>query len=193
MWAWKAYTPLKAQPDELKFQLLDESERQTGSIAYASYRATKGELSSPWGQARIAYGKGLMSGPIVTLNDKQFISMGIHPLKKKIELTFADGRMIVFGLRKGSKNDIEFLDDKGFIGLYEEKGALPDGASSMPQLTKDEVEMLQKDQRPRSIETRKFTQVRLKTSGELPVSLEEIKIALMIVTSWVMLADEIPV
>ncbi len=192
IWAWKAYTPKNAQPHELKFELLDGAEKPIGALSYTKYEITKGDLSTPWGPARIAYGKSLMSGPIVTLNDSEFVKMEVHPLKKKIELVFPSGTMMVLSAKKGKKNDLEFLDDKGFLGIYEEKGTLPETFATEPRLSKDEIRMLPKDQRPRSMETREYTQVRLKTSGELPVRLEEVKIALMILTSWVKLLDEVP-
>lgn len=191
-WGWSHYTPFKAQPQELEFGLLDDAERQTGSITYTQYKMTKGELNTPWGRARIAYGKSWTSGPIVTLNDREYVRMKVHPLKKTVELTFRNGTVMVFSASKGWKNDLEYIDDKGFVGIYEEKGQVPDGPPTEPRLTKDEIKMLPKDQRPRSIEAKEYTQFRLKTSGSLPIALEEVKVSLMILTSWVILMDEVP-
>jgi len=194
-WAWARYTPAKALPHELTFDLLDSNEKKIGVLAYTEINMgprnfRKGtELTTPWGKARITFGESLTSGPDISLNDRHLASLKAYLLKKKFELVFPDHTMILTPT-KWSKNDLEYFGDRGYLGVYEEKGVLPEGITTFRELNKDEIRTLPKDQRPRSIESRDFVQYRVKVSGDLPVKLDDVVAALMIYASFSCIMDE---
>ncbi len=192
MWPWSGFTPIKAQPEELRFDLLDESEKVTGTITYTKYAITSGELSTPWGLARIGYGKSMLSGPTLFLRDREFVRMKPRPLKKFVEFAFSNGPTLNFYTKRRSENDLEYIDARGFFGLREEKGMLPEGQRIPVLPTRQEIMMLPKDQRPRSVETREYKQLRFTTSGELPVKLEDLTTAMVLLASWTILFGEVP-
>jgi len=193
MWAWSAYNPSKALPQELRFDLLDKDVRNIGTLAYTKVNFFKGsELSTPWGPAKLAF-ETWKGGLKISLNERELVKLDSHLFSKRMKLIFSTGAMMVFVPRKGFKNDLEFYGDNGYVGIFEEKGVLQEGfLGSQPQLTKDEIKVLPKDQRPKSIETREYRQFRLKASGELPVRLEEATAAMMIFASFGCLVEEIP-
>jgi hypothetical protein len=190
-WAWNVYNPTKALPEELRFDLLDGHGRNIGQITYTKITLLKGsEMTTPWGAARIDVG---MKGTRVFLGDRELAQFGGHLLKKEMELVFPSGQRMPFTPKKGYKNDIEYSDGKGFIGVYEEKGTLPEGDPGMkPQMTKEDVKMLPKDQRPHSIETRDYVQYSIKSWGTMPVKKEDLIAALAIFASFGCIVGEIP-
>ena len=191
---WNHYNPSKALPEELTFELLDGNEKKIGSLVYNKVNFLKGsELTTPWGKVEIAFKRSWKNGPTISLNERELVKFDVHMLKKNAVLTFSNNVTMIFVPRKGFKNDLEFFGDQGYFGIFQEKGELPESMPSKePQLTKDEIKMLPKDQRPRSIVGRKYTQFRIKSSGVLPVKLEDVVAALVIFASFGCLVDEIP-
>lgn len=194
VWTWSAYDPMKASPDELKFNLLDENERSIGQLAFtkfASLRTKENLLTTPWGEGRIESVKG---GVSVTLSGREVATMKAGLFKKGMEIIFSNGVDMAFHQIKGQKNDIEYSDGKGSIAIFEEKGCLPEGRhGSGLQLTKDEIKMLPKDQRPRSVETRDYVQYRIVTTGIVPAKQEDLEAVLSVLTSFGCVMGEIPI
>jgi hypothetical protein len=193
MWAWSAYNPSTVLPEEVKFDLLDKNERSIGTLVYTKFKFFKeAELSTPWGPARLAF-ETLKGGLRIFLNEKELAMLDNHLSKGRAELTFSTGPKMVIVAEGGAKNNLELHDDRGSIGVFEEKGVLPKGIpGGRPQFTRDEAKMLPRDQRPKSIETREYRQFRLSTSGVLPVRLEDAVAAMMILVSYACLIEESP-
>jgi len=192
IWAWNVYDPTKASSDELKFTLLDENERSIGQLAFtkfATIRAKETLLNTPWGEGRIESVKG---GVRLVLSGRELATVKVGLFRKELELMFPNSVGMVFRPIKGHKNDIEYSDGKGSVAVFEEKGSLPEGKPSPgPQMTKDEIKMLPKDQRPRSIETRDYVQYRIVTTGIISAKQEDIVAALSIFASLGCIAGEI--
>jgi len=190
-WAWNVYNPTKALPEELRFDLHDEHGWNIGQITYTKITLLKGsEMTTPWGGARIDVGRG---GTGISLGGKELVQLTGHFFKKEVELVFPSGQKMPFTPRKGYKNDIECSDGKGFIGVYEETGTLPEGDPGMKtQMTKEDVKMLPKDQRPRSIETRDYVQYSIKSWGTIPAKKEDLIAALAIFASFGCIVGETP-
>lgn len=191
---WNEYNPSKALPEELRFDLLDENERQTGQLVCNNYSILKGvEFSTPWGPAIVNFSKG---GFQLSLGGKELahiVEKGMV-LKKGLELAFLNGVKMGFKPRKGFPNDVEFSDGVGSVGIFEESGVLPAGHPGLRvQMTKEEIKRLPRRERPRSIESRDYVQFRVMTWGKLPVDQEQVVAALIIFACFGRLIDEVSV
>ncbi len=195
IFTWSAYSPTKARPEELKFELLDGNERRIGEFAYTTFNfklmaPINVAIMTPWGEAAIDYHE---STPRISLNGRELASIGSSLLKRGFDLTFPGGRTLKFSHLKGGRNDIQYSDGSGRIDGIEENGVIPEGMTGRSlQLTPEEIKALPKADRPRSIETREYKQFRISTSGTFPVNEEEIVRALAIFASFGMLMEEIP-
>jgi len=185
------YDRTKAGPDELKFSLLDENEKSIGRLTFtkfATIRAKETLLNTPWGECSIESVKG---GVRLVTGGRELATIKMGLFKKEMEIVFPNSGGMVFHPIKGNKNDIEFSDGKGSVAVFEEKGSLPEGTPGpRPHLTKDEIKMLPKDQRPRSIETRDYVQYRIVTTGIVPVKQEDLEAALAVFASYGCIAGE---
>lgn len=194
IWAWSAYNPTKAQPSELKFDLLDGSQKRIGEIAYTSFQLKlmsplKVSMTTPWGEASVDY-KG--TKPRIFLNGREVAVLGGSLFKKGFDLILPNERTLKFSHLNSGKNDVQYSEESGQITGTEESGTLPEGMSGHSiQLTREEIKMIPKADRPRSIETRDFKQFRISTSGTFSVNEEEIVRSLTIFVSYGMLVDEI--
>jgi len=190
-WAWNAYNPSKALPEELRFDLLDEKEKHIGQFVFGRIRVLKGvDLSTPWGPATIDWPKG---GARISLGGRELVRLDSSFFKKTVNLKFPDGTTMAFNMKKRTSNDIEFSDGKGSVGLFEESGVVPVGHPGMKvQMTKEEIKMLPKKERPRSIESREYVQYRVMTWGTIPVKSDDIVAALTIFACFGRILDEIP-
>jgi hypothetical protein len=192
---WKGYSPFNARPEELKFELLDGSDKRIGEFAYMTLelkllKSLNAALTTPWGEATVTPKK---NGPAMTLNGSELATIGGSIFKKGFDLTFPEGRVLKFSLLKGGKNDVQYSEGSGQIVGIEEKGTLPEGTPSRSiRLTKDEIKMLPKEDRPRSIETLNYKQFRISTSGTFTVDEDRIVRSLAIFASFGMLMDEVP-
>ena len=192
---WSNYSPLNAKPEEVKFELLDGNERRVGEFAYTAIELkvlapTRIALMTPWGEALVTHKK---AGPALILNGTELATLGGSILKRGFDLTFPDGRIMKFNHVKGGKNDVQYSEGSGQIVGVEEKGTLPDGTPIRSiQLSKDEIKMMPKEDRPRSVETRNYRQFRISTSGTFPVDEDRIVKSLAIFASFGMLMDEVP-
>jgi hypothetical protein len=192
---WTGYTPLNARPEEVKFDLFDGGDKRIGEFAYLAFelkllKPMRVALMTPWGEAMVARKD---SGPAIMLNGSELAIIGGSLFKRGFDLTFPDGRIMRFIHLKGGRNDIQYSEGSGRIVGVEEKGTLPEGMSSRSiQPTKEEIKMLPKADRPRSIETRNYRQFRISTSGTFPVDEERIVKSLAIFASFGMLMDELP-
>jgi hypothetical protein len=192
---WSAYSSLNARPEELKFELLDGNDKRIGEFAYMAFelkvfKPTKVALMTPWGEAIVAHRN---TGPAIMLNGSELVAIGGSLFKRGFDLTFPDGRILKINHLKGGRNDIQYSAGSGQIVGIEEKGTLPEGISSRSiQLTKEEIKMLPKADRPHSIETRDYKQFRISTSGTFPVEEDRIIKSLAIFASFGMLMDELP-
>lgn len=195
-WAWSVYNPFEARPEELRFDLLDERERNIGEITYhksgtARMNFLKGvELTTPWGGAMIEVSKG---GVQISLNNKELVRLNLSRLRGEADFIFQDGVVMRFNRIKGRRNDLEFSDGKGSVSFSEEVGTLLQGQSGLKvQMTKEEIKSLPKGDRPRSVETRDYVQYRITVQGALPLRKEDLLAALTIFASSGRLMDEIP-
>ena len=195
IWAWSAYDPTKAQPGELKFELFDGNDRRIGELAYTSFELKllspkRVTMTTPWGIAEIDI---TGSSPRISLNGHELAQLKGSLLKRGFELVFSEGKSIRFMPLKDGKNDIEFSDGNGSLIGVEEKGVLSDDeAARRIQPTPEEIKMLPKNERPRSVESRNYRQFRVKVAGVLPVKEDDVARTLCIFVSFAMLVDEIP-
>lgn len=195
LFSLRGYDPTKATPDELKFDVLDDRERMTGQLAYEKLgikflKIEDTNLSTPWGQGTIRTSK---EGVRILLSGRELFLMGGSILKRGFELTSPGGLKLVFHPVKGKRNDIEYSDGNGFIGVVEEKGkfsAPPQGHALQP--TKEEINAMPKESRPRSVESLEYVQYRIKIAGTFPVSQDDLVAALTIFASYGCLISEIP-
>lgn len=193
-WAWSAYNPTKARPEELRFDILDDRDRITGQIAYenvgiAFMKVGESRLRTPWGQGAISYEDGIR----IRLGGRELFAMKGSLLKKGFELVSPSGIQLVFHPLRGRRNDIEYQDEKGYIAVFEEKGTLSSAPPGRPlPLTKYEVKALPKEERPRSVETLEYVQYRIRSGGVLPVPQDDIVAALVMFASFGCLIEEIP-
>jgi hypothetical protein len=194
IWAWAAYNPTRAQPGELKFELLDANERRTGEFVYTSFelkllKPGKVTLMTPWGEAEIDIQE---SRPRILMSGREIARLGGGLLQKGFDLKFPDGKTVVFKTLKGGKNNIQYAYELGSVTGVEERGTLPEGTPSRSiQMTPEEIKMLPKAERPRSIETRDYVQFRISVSGKLPVNEDDLVHALCVFASFGILLDEI--
>lgn len=191
IWAWSAYDPTKALPEELRFDMLNASESRIGQILYTEFKPFKiSRASTPWGEAELKWGK---EGVVLRLNNREFARINTYLLKSKVELCFPNGKVLGFRPEKGRNADMDYSDGIGSVTVREENGDLPIGQTSQSlQMTKEEVKRMPKDQRPRSVETGKYTQYRISVSGTLPVKHQDILIALSLSASYLRLITETP-
>lgn len=195
LFTFRPYDPTKATSDELKFDVLDDRERTTGQLAYEKLgikfmKIEDTNLSTPWGQGTIRSSK---EGVRILLNGRELFLMGGSILKRGFELTSPAGVKLVFHPVKGKRNDIEYSDDNGYIAVVEEKGkfsAPPQGHSLQP--TKEEINAMPKENRPRSVESLEYLQYRIKMAGSFLVSQDDLVAALTIFASYGCLITEIP-
>jgi len=193
-WAWSSYNPTKARPEELRFDILDDRDRITGQVAYeklgiAFMKVGESRLRTPWGEGTISYEDGVR----IRLNGKELFVMKGSLLRKGFELVSPTGVPLVLHPLRGRKNDIEYQDEKGYIAVREEKGALSSPPPGRPiPLTKEEIKALPKEDRPRSVESLDYVQYRILTRGTLPVSQDDLVAALAMFASFGCLIEEIP-
>lgn len=190
-WAWNAYNPLKALPEELRYDLLDEREKVIGEITYGKASILKGvNLTTPWGPARIEWPKMNVK---ISIGDKELVRFDMSWLGGKTDLIFQENVVMQFKRVKGRRNDVEFADGKGSVSFTEEEGTLPQGHPELRiQMTKEEIIRLPKADRPLSIETSDYVQYRIVISGIIPVKNEDIVAALAIFAGFSLLLDEAP-
>lgn len=190
-WAWNEYTPAKALPEELRFDLLDENEKPTAQFTLGKIRPIKGvDISTPWGPAKIDWPKG---GTRLSIGEKELARVKGAFLKSEVNFVFPNGVTMAFRPKKEHKDDIEFTDGRGSVGVYRETGVLPEGHPGLKvQMTKEEIKRLPKHERPRSIESREYVQFRVMTWGALPVKLDDLVAALTILAILGTMADEMP-
>src|SRR5512137_1951119 len=168
---WSNYAPLHARPEETRFELLDENGKGVGEFAFTSIEfkmlaLLKVALTTPWGEASIV---PLESGNAITLNGTELATVGGSVFRKGFSLTFPVGRTLKFDHLASGKNDVQYSEGSGRIIGVEERGTLAEGEPSRSiQLTREEIKMLPKADRPRSIETRNYKQFRILTSGTFP-------------------------
>lgn len=190
-WAWNVYNPIEARPEELRFDLLDERERNIGEITYGKMSIPKGvDVTTPWGRAKIEWSKGNVR---ILLNSKELVRLNMSWLGGKTDFIFQDGVVMQFNRIKGRRSDIEYSDGKGSVKFSEEEGTLPQGQPGLKvQMTKEEIKRLPKGDRPRSIETRDYVQYRITTQGALPLKKKDLFAALTIFAGLGRLLDETP-
>ncbi len=190
-WAWNAYDPFKARPDELRFELLDEREKLIGEIVYGKARVLKGaDLTTPWGPARIEWPKLNVR---ISIGDKELVRFGMSWLGGKTDLIFHGNVVMQFKRVKGRRNDVEYSDGKGSVRFTEEEGSLPPGHPGLRiQMTKEEIKRLPKADRPLSIEKSDYVQYRIVISGVIPVRNEDIVAGLAIFAGFSRLLEEGP-
>ena len=183
------YHPSRALPEELRFDLLDENDRNTGSFTYGRIRVLSGlDISTPWGPARMDWLKG---GVRISLNAKELVFLKTAILKRMGSFSFPSGVTMEFHSPKKRKNDIEYSDGKGSVSVQQEEGTLPEGHPSLRiQMTKEEIKRLPKKDRPHSTESRDYVQWRVMMGGILPVSQESMVAVLTILCGYVRLMDE---
>ena len=189
-WAWKQHKPMKARPEELRFDLLGPDERKIGQINCTKFGYKGSTLTTPWGEARIEFVK---HGVHILVGDRELTRIGGSLFKKEVDMTFPDGTLMAFKPRKGHKNDIEFSDGRGSVGFFEEKGTFPGDSPGRPlQMTKEEIKRLPKADRPTSLESRDFVQYRVMVWGILPVSQDDLVKALALMACFGCMIEEIP-
>lgn len=195
LFTFRGYDPTKATSDELRFDVLDDRDRMTGQLAYEKLgikflKIEDSNLSTPWGKGTVRTSK---EGVRILLNDRELFLMGGSILKRGFEITSPTGIKLIFRPVKGKRNDIEYSDDLGYIGVLEEKGkfsAPPQGHALQP--TKAEIDAMPKESRPRSVESLEYIQYRVKVAGSLPVPQNDLIAALVIFASYGCLIGEIP-
>ena len=190
-WAWNAYQPAIARPEENRFDLLDEHGKVIGEVTYGKMGLRKGaEVTTPWGPAKIEWPKLKVR---ILLNDEELVRLDMTLLGRKADFVFKDGIVMQFNQIKGSRVDIQYSDGNGFVSFEEENGTLPEGHAELRvQMTKEEIKRLPKGERPRSIETRDYVQYRITTQGALPVERDDVIAALTIFAGFMRLMDESP-
>jgi len=190
-WAWNAYNSVKARPEELRFDLLDEKEKIIGELTYGRTSLIKGvSLTTPWGPAKVEWPKLNMK---ISIGDKELARIDMPWLGGKWDLIFHEGVAMHFRNVNRRKWDTGFSDGKGSVDFAEEEGTLPPGHPELKiQMTKEEINRLPKTDRPRSIETRNYIQYRIVMSGNLPVKDEDIVASLAIFAGIMRIADEGP-
>jgi hypothetical protein len=191
---WAPFNPKKASPDELTFELLDAGQRTTGKIVVTKFSVRPTSIgltaNTPWGQADLRYTK---EGPRIYINEREIALFRSYMLKGRAEFVFPDGTIMKFDKVKGRRNDIVYSGQDGRVGIFEERGTLPDGARARPiSLSKDEIKMMPKEDRPRSVETDDYVMFRIEVEGKTPVNQEDIIIALSVVACFGRLIEEIP-
>jgi hypothetical protein len=194
VWAWSAYDPTKAQPEELRFDILDERERITGQLSYDKLdirfmKIGDSVVRTPWGDGTI----GWKDGARITLRGRELFTLSGSLLKKGFQLTSPTGTTLIFRPVKGRRNDAEYSDERGHIAVLEEKGRLtaPPPGRPLP-LTPQELKALPKSQRPHSVETLEYVQYRVKVAGTLPVPQEDLVATLVMFASFGCLIEEMP-
>ena len=190
-WPWNVYDPVKARPEELRFDLLDEREKAIGEITYGKASILKGvDLTTPWGPAKIVWPKLNVK---ISIGDKELVRFDMSWLGGKTDLIFHENVVMQFKRIKGRRNDVEFSDGNGSVSFTEEEGTLPPGHPELRiQMTKEEIKRLPKADRPRSIETRDYVQYRIVISGIIPVKNEDIVASLAIFAGFSRVMDEAP-
>ena len=194
MWAWSAFNPAKARPEELRFDLFDGNEKFIGRFVCTKFQLKFLNLgftvSTPWGEGRIEFLKGTVR---VLLNDRELVQMKGHLFKGGAEFVFPDGKLMQFNKVKGQRNDIIYESTDGYVGFFEEEGTLPEGSGNRPiPMTRDEIKALPKEDRPRSIETNDYIQYRIDVGGTLPVNQDDLARSFCIFAVFGRLLDETP-
>lgn len=191
---WNAYDPTKAQPEELRFDILDDRDRISGQIAFDKFsirfmKIGQSVLRTPWGEGTI----GWKDGWCMTLRGRELFVLCEPTLKKSIQLRSPMGLILTFRIVGRRRNDIEYADDMGFISVTEEDGQLSAPPPGRPlTLTAQELKALPKNQRPRSVESLNYVQYRIRAAGVLPAPQEDLVAALAMFGSFGRLIEEIP-
>ncbi len=191
---WALFTPHKARPDELTFELLNADQRPIGKIVCTKFNmripSIEFTASTPWGEASVRYTK---EGPRVFVHDREIALFKSYMLKGKAEFVFPNGTAMHFDKVKGKKNDIVYAGADGRVGFFEEEGALPEGTMGhgIP-MTREEIRALPREDRPRSVETGNFVQYRIEIAGKIPVDESDMVKALCVIACFGRLVDEIP-
>lgn len=193
-WLFSRYSPLRALPEELRFDILDERERITGRIEYDKLEVRfmkigDSVLRTPWGEGTVGWKDGMR----ITLRGRELFVMSGSLLKKGFQLTSPLGVTLTFHPVRSRRNDIEYSDGRGYIAVIEEKGRLTTPPPGRPlSMTTQELKALPKDRRPSSVESLEYVQYRIKVSGSLPVPQEDLVAALAMFASFGCLIEEIP-
>ncbi len=191
--SFNSFNPKWARPEELRFDILDERDRVTGSIVFTKLgsgliKVEDTTLTTPWGPGRISFSK---EGPKLFLNERELVTIGGSLLKKGLDLIFSSGAVMSFMPVKGKRNDIEFSDGTSSVSATEERGRLTGAEIGRPlQLTKEEIKALPKDQRPTSVETLDYIQIRIRIAGKVPIPESDLVAALAMLASYGQLAQE---
>ena len=192
---WRAYNPAKAKPEELRFDVLDEKEKVIGQLAYTKlgfshFKWEDSVMNTPWGEGVIRpekyhYRISIDGSELFLMKETGAV------LKKGIELTAPNGAKLNFKRTGFPCANIEYSDARGYVAVLEEHGALTIRTGGRPaSLTKEEIKMLSKEDRPTSVESLLYVQYRLKTSGALPVRLEDVVAAMFMYVSFQRLIEE---
>ncbi|MBN1677955.1 MAG: hypothetical protein JW880_05390, partial [Candidatus Thermoplasmatota archaeon] len=178
-----------------RFDILDDRERITGQIAYdkLEFRFMKvgdSVVRTPWGDGTVGWKDGMR----VTLRGRELFAMSGSLLKTGFQMTSPLGTELTFHPIRGRKNDIQYIDEKGYIAVLEEKGQLTAPMPGRPlPLTPQELKAIPKDRRPHSVESLDYIQYRIKVAGTLPAPQEDIVAALAMFSSFGCLLREVSV
>lgn len=185
---WKLYNPRKATAEERRFDMFGPDGRFLGQIVCTDLGFRKSSMTTPWGPATTEFEKG---GSHIYLGGKELVRLGAGVFRSGMTLTFPSGVSMTFRPVRGKKNDIEFSDENSMVWVQEETGRLEDLGRGTPlQPTKEDIMMMPKRERLRSVESNEYFQLRFMTMGRLPVPQDEVLRALTIYAVWGCLIDE---
>jgi len=178
---WKLYNPWKATPEERRFDVLSPDERLIGNIVCTKMDLNGTSLTTPWGEARVNVTR---RGTQVAVDRKELVSIGGRLSKSGMDLKFHSGPVMRFRPVKGKRNDIEFSDGGGLVWVQEETGTIQrHQIGDALRLTREEIMMLPKRDRPRTAESSRYVQYRIMTMGKLPIGQDDLVKALTILAT----------
>lgn len=194
-WTRGIYNPMTAQPEELRFQILDKYEKQTGQFEYTKFDVrlvspSEATLTTPWGAAEVRHKKRKTT---VLLNGQELSQVSWSHLKRKMDMAFPNGLILTFREFRGWKLDLRCEDEFRAVRVLEERGTLPEErAQNSFRLTKEDIKKLPRKDRPTSIESADYVQYRITASGMLQVKQEDLVRAICVFASYICLVGEIP-